>query len=165
MTTVSTNLRARWPASLREAVALMLVALVVAVVAWFVRPGRLPLTADPLYYASDLSVPLVTVGESLELYEAGSHYFVDARPAPSAGGIPGAFVVRESSFDDDLYEQRDFLFPEDPLILYGDGNLQQVSAVADRLTARGFLDVRILRGGLAAWRSAGGPAQAARGQP
>jgi rhodanese-related sulfurtransferase len=144
-------------ASLGEAGAVLLVAVAAAALLWIVRPDRLSLRADPQYYVSDLAAPLVTVAEARELYEAGSHAFVDTRPGAAAGGIPGAFRVREDSFADDLYEQRDFLFPEDPLILYGDGNIQQVSAIAARLQERGFADVQILRGGLSAWRAAGGP--------
>ena len=54
------------------------------------------------------------------------------------------------------------LAPERPVVLYdekGDGDLTQ--QIAAKLTASGFPDVRILKGGFAAWEAAGGPTQEA----
>jgi rhodanese-related sulfurtransferase len=155
--TAAPGLGARLVKATRQAVWLLLVSLLVCVIAWFVRPTRLPLTAQEAFYASELTAPLVSVAEALSLYEAGSHIFVDARSAAARGGIPGSLSVREESLDDDLFEHRDFLYPEDPVILWGDGNLQSLSAIAARLQERGFQDVRILAGGLAAWQRSDGP--------
>jgi rhodanese-related sulfurtransferase len=50
--------------------------------------------------------------------------------------------------------------PEKPVVLYdekGDGDRTQ--QIADKFTADGFTDVRILEGGFAAWERAGGETQ------
>jgi len=60
-------------------------------------------------------------------------------------------------FADELAAARDFIFLEDPLILYGEDAPVPVGDVAALFLARGHQDVRILQGGLAAWRRAGGP--------
>jgi rhodanese-related sulfurtransferase len=154
---LSTPLRERLAGSVKEAAWLFLLAVAVTTAGWFLRAERLPLRADAAFYANELAAPLVHVGEALRLYEEGTHYFVDIRPGAPRDAIPGAFRVRGETFADDLYAQRDFLFPEDPVILYGDGSLQAASAVAARLQERGFVDVQILASDLAAWRAAGGP--------
>jgi 3-mercaptopyruvate sulfurtransferase SseA len=54
------------------------------------------------------------------------------------------------------------LAPERPVVLYdekGDGDLTK--QIAAKLNASGFPDVRILKGGFAAWEAAGGPTQEA----
>jgi 3-mercaptopyruvate sulfurtransferase SseA len=67
------------------------------------------------------------------------------------------------------YRPHDLLIPErlalpiareKPVVLYdekGDGDLTK--QIAERLRADGFEDVRILKGGFAAWEAAGGPTQ------
>ena len=42
--------------------------------------------------------------------------------------------------------------PEDHLVLFGDGDLLPVSNIAARLMDRGYPNLLILKGGLAAWR-------------
>jgi len=64
--------------------------------------------------------------------------------------------LRQDTFDDDLLAVFDFVEPETPLLLYGDGGLGVTSSVAARLVERGYTDVRILAGGVGAWQSAGG---------
>jgi rhodanese-related sulfurtransferase len=146
-------------AALREAWVLLVIAVGLAVVSWAIRGDRLPLLADPDIYALDLPVPLVSVAEARELYDAGTHYFVDTRAdGPLAdGAIPGSFLIRETTFDTDIDDVLDFLYPEDPLILYGASLPLPVAAVAVRLQARGYENLVILQGGYEAWRQAGGP--------
>jgi len=132
------------------------VAVAVTATVWLLRPDRLPLRADAGLYELDLDAPTVSVADALALYEAGDHLFVDTRPGSGLATVPGAIPVREDSFDDDLLEAFDFLTPDAPLVLFGDGSLLRVSSVAARLKERGFEDILILTGGLAAWRAAGG---------
>jgi len=143
----------------KQALVLLMIALVLAGILWLVHPEGLPLQADAEFYALDLSAPLVSVDDAHDYYESGSHYFVDTRAGAPEGriSIPGSFVIREHSLADDLAEVMDFLYPEDPVILYGNGGPLLVDAVAARLQERGFLDVLILQGGLQAWRDAGHP--------
>lgn len=143
---------------LREAGLLLLVSLLLAGVSWLVRTPRLPLRADESDYAIRVDFPVVPAADALGFYDANSHIFIDARPgADDHDAIPGSMAVRQDSFDDDLLEIHDFLMPEDPLLLYGDGNLLALAAVAARLQERGYSDLTLMEGGLVAWRKAGGP--------
>lgn len=146
------------PVAVRQAVALLLLSVVAAAALWLVRDDRLGLRADAAVYELEISVPVVDPQEALAIYDEGMRVFIDTRSDEEAGSgvIPGSFPIRAASFDDDLWEAGDFVYPEDPVLLYGGGNLGSVSLVADLLLERGFQDVLILRGGLAAWRDAGG---------
>ena len=107
-------------------------------------------------YELELEAPLVTVDKARILYDEGVHLFVDTRPPAAGETIPGSLFVREASFDDDLVANFDFMYPEDELILFGNGNLSRTSNIAGRLKERGFENVSILQGGLSAWKQAGG---------
>lgn len=159
-------LRFRDPAgAIREALFLLGVSLALAVGLWLARPDRLPLQADSQAYALDLSAPLISVDEALVAYQDGSRFFVDTRAGDPSGraSIPGSFLIREQHLLEDLEAMGDFLFPEDPLILYGAGHPLPVDAVAARLQTRGFENVVILQGGLEAWRRAGGEIEGQEG--
>ena len=145
-----------WSTSLREAGLLLVVAMVATAGWWLSGDERLPLRADPAFYELELAAPLLTLAEARAYYDEGAHLFVDTREESGGETIPGAIFIREASFDDDLLANFDFLFPEDELILFGDGNLSRTSNVAARLVSRGYVNVRILQGGLAGWRAAGG---------
>jgi rhodanese-related sulfurtransferase len=153
--------------ALRQALLLLAISLAIAVGSWAVRGDRLPLRADPQVYALDLSVPLVSVDEARRYYDTGSHYFVDTRAGDPAARpvIPGSFTIREDSLATDLAAVMDFLYPEDPLILYGEDTPLPVDAVAARLSNRGYENLVILQGGLAAWREAGGPVTGEEASP
>ncbi len=153
------TLRFRDPAgAVRQTLLLLGLSLALAVGLWLVRPDRLPLQADPAIYALDLPVPLISVADARAAYDDGSRFFVDTRPGDPSGRatIPGSFVIREQHLLADLEAIGDFLFPEDPLILYGADHPLPVAAVAARLQTRGFEDLVILQGGLEAWQRAGG---------
>jgi len=136
-----------WRLSLREAGVLLLAALLLTVFSWLVRPVRLPLRADPAVYELELAAPLLGIDEALRLFDEGNCLFIDTRPQE-----PGLDV----SFDDDLLRLFDDLYPEDQIVLFGDGNLAVPNSIALRLQARGFTDVRILQGGIRDWQAAGG---------
>ncbi len=145
--------------SLLEAGVLLAFALAATAISWALRSDRLPLRADPTFYRLELDAPLIDPAAAIELYRQGQYLFIDTRPVPedSLASIPGALPVREQSFDDDLLAVFDFMHPEDPLILFGDGNLLTVSNISARLKARGYTHIQILRGGLRAWVQAQGP--------
>lgn len=150
--------RGRGRSPLGEAVLLTLAAFLLTAGSWALRPDPLPLLADPAVYRLELAAPLVDAAGALAFYEAGSHLFIDTRPLGDSEvlTIPGAVFIRQDSFDDDLLELFDFMFPEDPLVVFGDGNLTGPSNIAGRLKDRGYRDVVILQGGLDAWTDAGG---------
>jgi len=148
------------PTVMRQAGVLLAIVLAASVISWLVRPDRLALQANAEFYALDLPAPLVSVDDALVAYEEGLVVFIDTRPEASLDdAIPGAFIVRATSFADDLDEVRDFVFPEDPLILYGADAPVPVGDVAALFLARGHAEVRILQGGLAAWQAVGGPVE------
>ena len=161
------NDAAVWRSAFVQAGGLLLLAVVLTAASWLLRPDRLPFLADPAAYELDLAAPLVSVKQALVLYEEGDHLFIDTREAVAdPREIPGSFRIRAYSLDDDLRRLLDVVYPEDPLILYGSGDLLQISSVAARLAERGFTDVQILGGGVRAWQAAGGelsPREAAPG--
>jgi len=118
---------------LGEAGLLLLTALLIAGAAWAVRTPRLPLATDATAYSMNIEFPLVGPAAAIAIHSADTHYFVDTRPEAGGGHVPGSFSVRQDEFDDDVMALRDFLLPEDPLILYGDGDLLALAAVAARL--------------------------------
>jgi rhodanese-related sulfurtransferase len=158
MTRASERRPARRASLLREAGALLCAATALAAVVWAARDDRIPLLPDARVYEQDLPAPVLTVDEALRSYEEGLAIFVDTREETGEETIcvPGAFFVRESSFDDDLYAAREWIYPEDDLVLYGSGDLLRVGSVAARFLERGYENVRIMAGGLEAWRRAGG---------
>ncbi len=142
---------------LREAWRLLLLAVTAAAVAWLIHSPRLPLRADPAVYELELPAPLITPAQAVALYEEGRAVFVDTRPRTADGRrIPGAFPLRQESFDTDFRELFEFTTPTDTLVLYGDGDLTALAAPAARLQERGYTGLLLLRGGLDAWRRAGG---------
>lgn len=141
-----------------QAAGLVLMALIVTGVSWAVRTDALPWKADPTTYEMELSAPLVEISEALRLFEEGDYLFIDARQdaAEAEVTISGAFIIREASFDDDLLALMDDLYPEDPMILFGNGELSAVSNITNRLQDRGYENILILRVGVKGWEKAGG---------
>jgi rhodanese-related sulfurtransferase len=141
--------------------ALLLLAISAALTAgrWALVAPRLSLRADPVDYEIEYAAPLVDVAQARKLYDAGIHLFIDTRESGPevTDTVPGAFVVRASAFDDDMLALIDTLVPEDKLILFGDGSLAVANNIASRLIAHGYPEVSLLKGGLGAWRAAGGP--------
>ncbi|MFT5232467.1 MAG: rhodanese-related sulfurtransferase [Candidatus Krumholzibacteriia bacterium] len=150
-----------WSTSLKEAGLILALSLVAMGAWWALRSERLPLQADPAYYELELEAPLLTIDDALSFYDEGVHLFVDTRDVNEGTSIPGAFFIRAESFDDNLLENFDFMFPEDELILFGDGNLSRTSNIAARLKGRGYLNLHILQGGFSAWIDAGGESSSA----
>jgi hypothetical protein len=148
----------KWSVALREAGLLLLGALAVTAVSWLLRSDGLPLTADPVVYELELPAPVIGIQEALARYDEGEYLFVDTRTRTGEDfeTIPGAFLIQESTFDDDLLRYFDFMTPTDHFILFGDGDLLQIASIATRFLDRGYPHLLILKGGLSAWRRAGG---------
>ncbi len=152
------SLGGRFRRSLPEAGILILLAIVVTGLTWVFHPNPISWRADPLSYELELSAPLVSIEEALKLFEAGDHLFIDTRPdaARAQTTIASAFIIREVSFDDDLMALMDLVFPEDPLILFGNGQLAGVSSIGEKMKRRGYENLLILREGVTRWQAAGG---------
>ncbi len=140
-----------------ETLLLATLTLVAVSLSWLLRTPRFPLVAEISDYEMDLDYPVLAASDCVNLYEAGTHLFIDTRDlADPATYIPGAFSIGLNTFDEDLREVFDFIYPEDALLLYGDGRLQATAAVAARFEERGYKIEGIMRGGLESWRKAGG---------
>ncbi len=150
--------------TLREAGAILVLTLLCALAAWLLRTPRLPIIADHETYEFEIAQPLVDAATALAYFEAGSHLFVDTRDRArfDLARVPGAMNVRPENFDDDLGALMDFIYPEDPILLYGD-RLQGTAAVAGRFAERGYAELILLVGGFDAWREAGCPVDEASG--
>jgi len=151
-----TDFRLRQPVV--EAVGLLLVTLIATSSSWLIRTDGLSWQADPTTYEMELSAPLVDVAEALRLFEEGDYLFIDTRQnaAEAEATISGAFIIRENSFDDDLLILMDDIYPEDPMVLFGNGELSGVSNITNRLQNRGYENLLILRMGIRGWQKAGG---------
>ena len=145
-------------ALLKEGSLILLIAVLLTGATWMLRPQKLPVLADPAVYDLELEAPVVELGPAQEFFAEGAHLFVDTRPGDPRGRdtIAGALVLRENSFDDDLLALFDILYPEDPIIVFGQGDMTGPNNVAGKLLARGYNHVQILRGGVKAWQDAGG---------
>ncbi len=143
----------------RQALLLLAISIAVTGVRWVAVPPRLSLQADRVDYEIEYAAPLVDAAGARKLYDAGIHLFIDTREggAELVDTVPGAFVIRASSFDDDMLALLDTIVPEDKFVLFGDGSLAVTNNIAARLIARGYPEVTLLKGGLGAWRAAGGP--------
>ncbi len=142
---------------LRETLLLVVITLVLATLSWALRPPRLPLQADLAIYELDLGFPVISAAEAVACYDANSHLFIDTR----GGGdhtrrVPGAVPIGQDSFDAELREVFDFMDPEEPLLLIGDGNLVMIAVLAERLKDKGYGDITIMEGTLETWAEAGG---------
>lgn len=137
---------------------LLLVAVLATGISWVVRGDSLSWQADITTYEMELSAPLVEVAEAMRLFDEGDYLFIDTRnqAADAAITISGAFIIREKSFDDDLLALMDDLYPEDPIVLFGNGELSAVSNITNRLQSRGYDNLLILRVGVKGWEKAGG---------
>ena len=146
----------------RQALLVLALGAVLAAGRWAAWGPRLPLRADPADYELELSAPLVDVAQARRFYDEGLHLFIDTREEGPAAAetVPGAFTVRPGSFDDDLFALLDIVSPDEQLVLFGDGNLALANNVASRFVQRGYPNVMLLKGGLSAWRQAGGPLSA-----
>lgn len=147
-------------ATLRQAGLLLGLAVLLAAGAWALQGGdRLPLAASAAAYRQDLAAPVITIEQALELYRAGEHVFIDTRAGEfdATPHVPGSFPLRLETLGDDLRQAGSFIYPGDPLVLYGSGNLLHVSAVAARLKESGYGNLSIMAGGVPAWSRAGGP--------
>ena len=155
------TLRSRPPLATVARQALLLLALSTALAAgrWAFLGERLPLKADADDYELELAAPLIAVAQARRSYDEGVHLFIDTREAGPdiEDTVPGAFLIRPGSFDDDMMALLNIIVPEDRLILFGDGSLALANNVAAKLIQRGYANVEILKGGLGAWRAAGGP--------
>jgi rhodanese-related sulfurtransferase len=140
----------------RELGILLLISLAVSILAWAINPGRLPLKADIASYELGINFDLVNAVDAVQMLNDNAVVLVDIRSGEPEIRLPGAFPVRQESFDDDFRDLFDFILPEDKLLLVGNGDLMSLSAIAERISERGYKNLVLMRGGISAWERAGG---------
>ena len=142
----------------RQTVVLLLVSILATAASWMIRSDSLSWKADVTAYELELSAPLVELKDALLLFEEGDYIFMDTRSnaAQATETIADAFILREATFDNDLLAMMDDVFPEDPILLFGNGELSGASNIGAKLLQRGYENVSILRVGVSGWQKAGG---------
>ncbi len=124
--------------------------------AWAVNPDRLPLTADISSYELEINFDLVDAVDAVQMLNDNIVILVDVRSGEPALQLPGSFPVRQESFDNDFRDLFEFILPEDKLLLVGDGDLMILSAIAERVSERGYKNLVLMRDDISAWQQAGG---------
>ena len=140
----------------RELGILLLISLAVSILAWAINPDRLPLKADIASYELGVNFDLVNAVDAVQMLNDNAVVLVDIRSGEPEIRLPGAFPVRQESFDDDFRDLFDFILPEDKLLLVGNGDLMSLSAIAERISERGYKNLVLMRGDISAWERAGG---------
>ncbi len=140
----------------RELGILLLISLAVSILAWAINPGRLPLKADIARYELEINFDLVNAVDAVQMLNDNVVILVDIRSGETEIKLPGAFPVRQESFDNDFRDLFDFILPEDKLLLVGNGDLMSISAIAERISERGYKNLILMRDDISAWEHAGG---------
>lgn len=140
---------------------------VIAGLAVWIALGLLPGGCAPKTDLDDVDRGRISAGELRPLVEAEPPrvLLLDARPASSGAGLPGA--VRRGVADFPLERGRDErLLAYDQLVVYGaDPGDFSAKALAQRLVALGYPRVRWYAGGVAEWRAtAGGQSEVSPGE-
>jgi rhodanese-related sulfurtransferase len=154
-----------------QAVVLVVAGAVLGLLVNALRPGGIslvqPIAAAAGTTGASCEAPAgavrdVDVGEACDLEAAGAA-FVDARPAAAyaAGHVAGAFHL-PSRGDCPGFEEALARIREAPTVVVydDDGSCALARHLADRLVARGLIDVRVMTGGFAGWCAADRPAEA-----
>lgn len=140
----------------KESFILLLISIAVAIIAWAVNPNRLPIAADETLYKLDVKYEVVDAQTAVSMYNNDLIILIDVRSSVIDKKIPGAFYLRQDSFDDDYLELFEYITPEEKLLLLGTGDLMVINAIADRLAEKGYSNLVLLGGDIKAWQNAGG---------
>ena len=143
-------------ALLLQALVILALAATATVLTWKFHPR-----APALYLQQDaLAEGEISIGKALEWEEAGGVIWLDARAEAkfAAGHIPGAILLNEFDFNQQLMESFHLVANQDqPLVVYcGSHSCKASTKIANELRDKGFNDVYVLKGGWDAWREAKG---------
>ena len=151
--------------TLAEAAGLILIALVLAGAAFFLRPtlrpmamGRSPVIAGPRSGSPpENAMPLVSLKEAEALFDKGGALFADARPlkAFQQGHIRGALNLDPNEFDNWSETFFSQFSPDMTIVTYCDGPRCPLSSeLAEDLVRLGYEKVFILKNGWSQWQKA-----------
>ncbi len=106
----------------------------------------------------------ITLAEAEELFSRGQEaaVFIDSRRRDDfvAGHIPGSWSIPLEDHRKDLPNGFLSFAPDKTLVVYCEGgDCQTSTALAKRIQAEGFRDIRIFSGGWGEWSEAGLPAE------
>ncbi|MBM3859668.1 MAG: rhodanese-like domain-containing protein [Verrucomicrobia bacterium] len=123
-----------------------------------VSPRRIPwLRPPPLTVPASEQIPME---EARRLWESGDAIFLDARPVSAFGDghVAGALSLPLEDFEGRFTAVRPRLAPEQPLVLYCDGeHCDDSLRLLQRLRSMGYTNARVLVNGWTLWRRAGLP--------
>lgn len=152
--------------SAKEALVLALVAVVLALAVYALRPDKIDSTGEAVDAGPAQTPPamdgVVEIGlvDARRHFEDGTAMFADARhPADyAAGHIRGAVNAYPAETDPWLGELLTAVDPATLIITYCDGeNCPLAVQLAELLILNGFTDVRYLTNGWSRWRENGHP--------
>jgi rhodanese-related sulfurtransferase len=154
--------------SIQEALFLIFVAVVIALIVYAIRPDKITPVTTPAgedsagMDASDEGRREIAIEAAWELFKKGGAVFADSRHRADydAGHIEGA--VHLPAADPDAW-LNDFLTTADPMVLiitYCDGDACPLAEeLVELLLLNGFENVRFLKNGMTRWRQNGFPVQ------
>ena len=145
----------QWKKTVREAVWISTVALVMAVGVYLLRPDAMPGSLEEGIDEGELTVKIISLEAAIDHFKKGTALFADARPldAFNAGHVKGALHLDPYEFDqwsEQLFSQA----PSDVMIIaYCEGDQCQLSRdLADKLTWLGYEKVYFLKDGWGLWK-------------
>jgi rhodanese-related sulfurtransferase len=161
-----------WKQAVWQAVALLLLAALSAILTNQGRKDSLPLignwSAEARYSDTAGQSLVVSLKEARRMFENDAALFIDARSEDlyTEGHIRGALNLPWQEVDRFYAELSDRLGPEKPLIAYCDGESCELShELALFLQDMGFSNVRVLVNGWTEWQAAGLPTEKGPNKP
>lgn len=149
----------KWVAIFKEAVTIVLVAMVLAGIGYAIRPNIIPPgTTDQtgrVNVDGDGSIATISLEDARAHFEKGTALFADARPKGvyATGHIKGAINLDPNEFDawsGDFFSQ----VPQDRVVIaYCEGVQCQLSVVlAEKLTWMGYEKIYCMKNGWGLWK-------------
>ncbi|MBI5896744.1 MAG: rhodanese-like domain-containing protein [Desulfobacterales bacterium] len=146
---------------LYEMALVLLLAAVLAVGGYALRPGALPLVAtDPPSDLSDEPYKVIALDAAMHMFTSGEAIFADARPivAYEAGHIHNALHLEPGAVEEWAEKLIANYAPDQPIIAYCEGEQCRLSLeLAERLTWLPYEKVLYLVDGWGQWKRHGLP--------
>lgn len=151
--------------TVKEAVMILVLGAVIALVVNFVREGGIPLVAEEDAFRIRTRAEFVGADDAWGLYEAGNAFFIDARDASAfeREHIEGALNATPTHAGVDSLA---WIAAADPYVITyaSEASRRQAGVLADKLLDAGFTKVRVLVDGIEGWKRAGRPIEGTAGR-
>jgi rhodanese-related sulfurtransferase len=146
--------------TVKEAVIILILGIVIGLIVNFVREGGIPLVAEDDAFRIRTRAEFVGADDAWGLYEAGNAFFVDARDATvfEKEHIEGALNASPTQAGVDSLA---WIASADPYVITyaSEASQRQAGVLADKLLDAGFTKVRVLVDGIEGWKEAGHPVE------